>query len=238
MIKNIKLGIDCHLYDKNTNKELNRYDKFTESILVINKDDEPNIVTDSANIKQIYGGNIIVQIGDDRFILDDGYQPVLIRSGYITYNNYDIEKIENPKIGKAIKVKMYKDIIMAFRSILPDVNIVDNNYKNTTIVVDKYNNFYKLIISLDDVDNLINKNIKRKDNQLPFYPFKKGIDKYGNYHIAIFCERLSDGFPKSNMIDSSYQLVNKLMNNLVNIDTYHCEWQQIRKRILYYNNEI
>ena len=91
MIKNIKLGIDCHLYDKNTNKELNRYDKFTESILVINKDDEPNIVTDSANIKQIYGGNIIVQIGDDRFILDDGYQPVLIRSGYITYNNYDIE---------------------------------------------------------------------------------------------------------------------------------------------------
>ena len=133
MVKTVRLNKkENYLIDKNGNI-LEKYDPNIPSDLIIKLDDSM-LKVDSSNIKVEYGGQIVVQYNGDKFIIDDGYQNVLVKAGYIVYKDYDV----NNMFGTNWTVHIAKEI---------DYSVENERYKfdtstETHIVEEKNNENY------------------------------------------------------------------------------------------------
>ena len=64
-------------------------------------------------------------------------------------------------------------------------------------------------IRINTVEEVVEMNHKRKDNDLPFYPFNKDMDKYGTVYVSVFYKKKSPtgSYPK--------EIVDTLIKNVM-----------------------
>jgi hypothetical protein len=77
-------------------------------------------------------------------------------------------------------------------------------------------------------------NQKRKLNDLPYYPYIKGVDKYNSVYIRAFAQLLTDDEPEE---VSKYTEINNIIRELIinlndnGTDNYHFETVPIKRMI-------
>ena len=98
MNKIIKIdGINNFFLDID-NKCILKYDKKIVESLSLKLEDGSLLTVDKDRIK-FENGQVVFEFNNDKYIVDDGYQDLLIRAGYIVMDDYDVENIEDKDFG-------------------------------------------------------------------------------------------------------------------------------------------
>lgn len=249
MITTVYLDMDKnYLVDTVTGEKVDKYDPDKNLCLVM---DKPNsiISVNKDGIKLGYGGQITVQYNDNRYIINDGYQSSLVKTGYIIYKNYDEIRCIDSNEGVSIRSKVIGDIKDCLITLYKKYNRENPNCEIENILVDKFNRSmsikgidkdYSFIVNIDSIVNIVNKNKRRKDNSLPFYPFNKDMDKFGTMYISIFAKRETN----INRVDDKliyhkkYEVANKFIKDFIDIMgvDYHFSSLKINQKILYWKD--
>lgn len=224
MIFTVKLDKKNNYFlDKTTGEIIEKYDSENKNLQL----KLSSRIIDGSSIIQEYGGQIVVQESEDKYIIDDGYRNILIKAGYIVYRQYDIDRIEDFKLGNEIR----SNLIDAVRASIMKVcnNCTIKSIGNETMI-EISENGYAYIIRLDTISNIVNKNYKRKDNSLTYYPFEKSMDKYGTIYMSIFAQKLY------NNDNDKYETANNIIRDLIKelgIE-YHYTSVSIKGQVLYW----
>ena len=228
MIKSIVIDGKNNYFRDPEGNIVDKYDPDKKLSVHITLEDS-TLDADAECIKMIYGGSVIVQYGNDRFILDDGYQNTLIKAGYLVYKNYDVENEMDVSKGKEIQDKILSDIKKALSEVAKTRNGNIETVSDTEIELHIDEEKYSMIINIDTISGIVIKNKHRKDNSLPFYAFDKRIDKYGSLYLSIFSQNKVKELVPTNNIANSITL--ELLEQL-GVD-YHFVSQIIKKGTLY-----
>ena len=100
MVKTIKLdGRNNYLFDPESDEIISKYssdlkEKYPHFKLRLSLPDQSILTVDGDNITEEYGGDIIIQYNNDKFIIDDGYQPILLNKKLVALNQTRKEKGE------------------------------------------------------------------------------------------------------------------------------------------------
>lgn len=212
MVTIVKLdGKNNFLYDKDRDCIVDRYNPYGNQELILKLEDSTlNVKPHMIKIDQ--GKQIVVQHNDNRYIIDDGYQNVLVKAGYIVFANYDQTNEYNKEIGEKLRRnlieqcreavdKMAKECLNEFK-----YDIVCSN-NQTSLIIETERFIHTAYI--DTVSNLVTKNHWRMDNGLPYYPFDKNMDKYGTLYLSIFAQK------KYGSDESKYQMANNVVSHLI-----------------------
>ena len=106
-----------------------------------------------------------------------------------------------------------------------------NNDQILAKYVDEVNGFnYK--IRFNTVDEIVAKNLNRKDNSLSFYPFNKQMDKFGTIYISIFAEKRNSHANLRNRFNVPDSIIKALIYSLGT--DYHYISLPIKNQILFY----
>ena len=232
MTKTIKLDNEKnYLMDRNTGDLISKFDKSNKDLQLVIQLDDSRLVVDNDSIAVEYGDQIVVRYNDDLFIIDDGYQPTLIKAGYIVYKNYDQENILNREEGSA---KLNEIMALTNDKVIYTMDEVENEWNS--VDDDKYHEYsfahdgFEYHIKLNTVTSIVTKNQLRKDNSLPFYPFDKCMDKYGTIYISIFAQKVSDTTDMAKKYDVANDFIKTLLINMGS--DYHFIPQIIKRRII------
>ena len=237
MIRSIKLdGIDNYLIDSSTNEIVDKYDPNNKDLQLCLTLDDSILRVESSKIITEYGNQLVVQYNDDKFIIDDGYQNILTKAGYIVYKNYDEENLFDKQLG--VKTKEF-----IIKSVNDSIANISDKYIETIGTISSIggdNEFelvgdaapYKFNIVFDTISDIVKKNQLRKDNSLPFYPFAKGMDKFGTLYVSIFAEMLRKLSEEE--MNIKYQICDSIIKDLLNDlgPDYHFIPQQVKRRVI------
>lgn len=236
MIKTIKLdGKNNYLIDSSTNSIVDKYDPENKNLQLRIDLDDNELIVDSYKIIIEYGNQLVVQYNDDKFIIDDGYQNILTKAGYIVYKNYDEDNIYDKQIGIKTRDLIFKNVETSIMNIAENYNDIIGNIQSIgddEYIIDGESASYKITIVFDTIASVVDKNQLRKDNSLPFYPFSKGMDKFGTIYVSIFAEmqrKLSE-----EEVNIKYQISDAVIKDLLNDlgPDYHFIPQQIKRRVI------
>ena len=227
MIYTVKLDENNYLLDKSTGKIVDKYDPKNKNLQLVLSLDNIDLTVDANSIVQEYGGNISVEYLGNKYIIDDGYQNTLVKCGYIVYKNYDVKRCEYTE-GVSTRNMIIDNIRTALLKLTDyaEISIVGND---TTVSIVNGNYSYKIIFST--VNSIVNRNYRRKDNNLTYYPFDKSMDKYGTIHVSIFAQKLSDS---DNNDQYSYPM--DMISDLIKLLgwSYHYISMPIKGRLVYW----
>lgn len=220
MIKIVKSGKDMRYKDLKTGEIYEWFDPtdFDLGAEIQVGDDNDTVITFSHDEIECNSGNILSArlkgITDPitkepiTYILDDEYQPKLIRAGYFVKNDYDIIRASDAVTGAAV----FDEVSNEFEDAISNVRdyYVNEGYHTTLFVTPsstKNSDYkmdpefemeiqgstsYKLIIKVFSVNTIVAINIARKLNMLPFYPFNKQMDASGCRYCCIYAEKIKD----------------------------------------------
>ena len=234
MTKTIRLdNINNYLISASTGELIPKYDPNNDDIQLVLQLDNSRLIVDSKNITMEYGNQIVVRYNDDLFIIDDGHQPILIKSGYIVYKNYDQENILNRDEGVS---KLSEIMTLADDQVAQLMYRTDDEWSCIDVDNAKYHEYsfnhkgFDFYIKLNTVTSIVTKNQLRKDNSLPFYPFDKSMDKYGTIYISIFAQKSDENVDNS----VKYDVANDFVKNLIAAmgPDFHFISQVIKRRIV------
>lgn len=247
MIKTIKLdGKDNYLVDNTTGEVVYRYEEDKDLRLVLTLDDSI-LNIDKSKISKQFDGQYIVQHNDDRYIINDGYYNTLIKAGYIVFAHYDEMTID--PIHKDFGIQLRDAIIKTIRNTMMDLNrkynFVDGKApaipklefsgNRTILQIDSENGDYSYMFVVDTINNMVNKNQGRKENNLTFYPFKKTMDRYGTMYLSVYCQKnkhIEDNSPRKKYIVPD-NIIRDLIKRLNEVDSYHYVSNQVQRRVVY-----
>lgn len=206
----VKVGPNkkSYFYDSTDNRVLYGFTPSENCMLKLDLVDSQKLFG-ADEIKTDRSGDLYVNIGDQKVIVDDGWRSELIRSGYIVYKNYDQEMIEDNATGLQIKNDIRSDLVKAFVECnLNAQEILPFRFKFTIV-----RNEFEYIFYIDPQSAIVNKNQIRKINNLPFYPFIRNMDKYGCVYISVFAKRKyqSENESSKNFVDAK---IAKLIKSL------------------------
>ena len=199
-MKIVKINSDNYFLDPATSS---RIEKYTQGCYFVYGD---QVISDLYLDPK--SKNIMFTIDNDRHIIDDHYQSMLIRAGYLVYQDYDTHYCENPEEGWVIHdkfVDMIKESIMKLNP--KEVNLEDRNRMYFEI----YKNNYKYTVIISHISVIVQKNQERKINDLSFYPFDKQMDKYGTVYCSIYAQKLY----KDDSYTSRYNAADDLLKAIV-----------------------
>lgn len=234
MIKLIKTGKSNFFRNKNTGEIIYEYDPQNEDLeMVIKMDDGSTLVIDSSEIKVEYGGQISFEYDGNKYSIDDGYRDILIHAGYIVMDDYDVCNQLDKDLGAEIR-KHLLDVAKSALNVMEDSEVLsDREESKGNTIIFHYAGF-KFTVSIDFINTIVNKNQERKINKLPYYPFTKGMDKYGTLYLSIFCKRENPKISANKKYDVSTNFVENLIDEMNNFDSdhhYHFDVVNINKRI-------
>lgn len=204
------------MFDKHGNF-VSRLEDFQEGKLLINLHDS-KLEVDASKIHIEYGNQYVTYYDNYKFILDDGFQDILIKAGYIVYKDYNISRIEDKEEGLSVRAKVDADVNKAIDKVLIEkVRTADNGYSFT--------------IKSFTVNQIVNMNQARKDNNLPYYPFEKDMDKFGTMYLAIYAKKIDDSNTND---DTKFKFADSLISSIVEQlgPEYHYESLLIKKRLV------
>lgn len=192
MNKIIKIdGINNFFLDID-NKCILKYDKKIVESLSLKLEDGSLLTVDKDRIK-FENGQVVFEFNNDKYIVDDGYQDLLIRAGYIVMDDYDVENIEDKDFGAKLRhifLTKVKNICNKLTDLFDIEEVKLTNFKGIKIVYTQ--DGFRYTVYFDTINSIVNKNQQRKIDNLPFYPFLKGMDKYGTLYVSVFCKKISD----------------------------------------------
>lgn len=229
MIFTVKLDKKNNFFlDKETGELLDRYDPTNSNLQLHLKLKDYDLDVDASLIVQEYGGQIVYQNNQDKYIIDDGFQNTLVKCGYIVFKNYDTERIEDVNTGNLVRDSLINKIRRALISLDYD-NTIETSVNETLMRINTNN--YSFMFRFDTVSNIVTKNYKRKDNSLKYYPFDKSMDKYGTIYVSIFAEKLVDGSD-----NDRFKIPSEVIKDLVKELglEYHYVSLPIKGRVLYW----
>ena len=237
-VKTIKLDKNNnYLLNPETGEVVDQYNPNTKLSLILHLDDGSVLEVDHSQIREEYG-QIVVNCNKDKYIIDDSYQNTLVKAGYIVYRNYDIDKVDNKEYGFLLRSQINKAILEALEEMLPTYNLIfGGNYTINTgvnsinIIIGSSETPLEFNINIDSPNNIIYKNLDRKDKSLPFYPFDKNMDIYGTLYLSIFAKKNQPG---SNTL--KFELPNDFVADLMNRLGSDFKFVSlfIKKRLVYY----
>ena len=233
MVKTIKLDKNNYFYDTLRDRVVKKYDPNNEDLqLVLQLENGSKLIVDNSMIKQEYGGQIIVQHNDDKYIINDGFMCELIKAGYIVYKNYDVDRIRTKTIGIETREKLIKAVRKVICNLGEDDKYSNYSMSGNETKLSFETRDFSYIFVIDTVNNLVNKNQQRKANSLAFYPFNKDMDKYGTLYLCVFAQKKTDhGHPVQDKYKVSDQFIEHIINEL-GID-YHFIGQNTKSRLIY-----
>lgn len=210
MVRIIKIdGVNSFFVDSSTLETFDTFQKNNLNLSLSTKLEDGSVLTVSNEKLKYNKGRITFDYGQDRFIIDDGYQNILIRAGYIVMDQYDQERILNYHDGNKIREELLERICSYLDTIY--VYDIDNSLRSE---IYKYNtNGYEYTICIDTSESLVDKNLKRKENGLPFYPFIKSMDKYGTVYLSIFCKKLESNTKPDT--DKKYSIGDVIIDDMI-----------------------
>lgn len=244
MVRLIKIdGVNSFFVDTKLNDVVYHFDpRLKDRLKLIAKLEDDSVLTVYPDKLNYENGRISFDCGPDRFIVDDGYQNILIRAGYLILNEYDKERIEDRDEGIKIRSKLLENVDKAIGEIdleIPDIITLDKSPRYLDYFFDTYG--YSYTIFIDTNNNIVDKNIQRKADSLPFYPFLKNMDKYGTLYISIFCQKHLDNtsaddkskYPVGDIfIRSLIKELNKISEKEDSDDYYHFSRVIVKKKII------
>lgn len=253
MIKSIKTCVngESFLFDKVTNNRVRKYDPYNENICLLAKMEDGSILqVENKEIKFNYGGLISFDYKDDKYIIDDGYQDLLIRTGYLIMDNYDMEHVISKPHGIELRSEFLDDVKLSISNIFMKdekfpISFIDfKENKNQQLVVTFKKDIFEFKLVIDTINNIVAKNQQRKINNLAFYPFEKNMDKYGTLFVTVFA-KVEDEYEinddKEEILKEKYNIAESVLKHLIeslnNINTEHeFRYQRIivKKRINYW----
>lgn len=195
MIKSVKLNEDNFIVDTEKHEIVKKYDPTNPNLnIVITLEDGSMLLVESYEIKEQYPGSYYFDYNGDRYFIDDDYQDCLIRCGYVVLDDYnnklELDKDAGIKIRNDLMNKI-KNVSSKFKTDSYDSVTIDSNLMNE-VKVQFYKKGYKFTVYFSTINNIVTKNQQRKLNELPFFPFDKGMDKYGTIYVSIFCKKIDD----------------------------------------------
>lgn len=218
-----------YLYDSKSNTIVTKFKMDNPDIMLVLNLNGSTLKVDHDNIKQEYGGQLVVHYDNTRFIIDDGYRNTMVKAGYIVYKNYDQVNEFNEEKGKAIRDSICTKIQDLLNAKGIEYSRAGNNFEYI-LKVEKFH----YTVTISTVSSIVNKNKQRKINSLPFYPFDKSMDKYGTMFLGIFAEKqvplTSD--EASSKFDDADEIIKDL---IVSLGTdFHYVTQEIKHRLIYW----
>lgn len=244
MNKVIKIDMKNNYFiNKDTGQMEDMYKQSDNLMLVAKLEDGSVLQLENKNISRMYGGQLGFKLDNDEngYIVEDGHQNLMIRSGYIVLNNYDKEMIEDKDKGyrlRTLLMEYIKDRIINVKESFGITEPVIYN-DNLTLMLTFEMSGYRYIVSVQTINSIVNKNIQRKLNRLPYYPFIKGFDKYGTMYLTIFCQKLEgEPDPQVNKYNITETFIIRLIDKLNKFanpgESYRFERIINKKRIIYY----
>lgn len=230
MVYTVKLDKNNYFLDKSTGNIVDRYDPTNKNLELILTLPDSILKVDASSIIQEYGGSIAIQHLDNKYIIDDGYQDIMIKCGYIVYKNYDHERINNITKGLEIRNKLIKDVRDALNKLAADKSLYSVFTKGNETIMRIYTNNYCYKFRFDSISSIVTKNYARKDNGLTYYPFDKSKDKYGTIYVSIFAKKL-EASKDNNKYDTPNNIITELIK-LLGLE-YHFVSMPIKGRILF-----
>lgn len=239
MIKVIKTdNKNNFFYDKKTEEKLNKYDPDnTDIILRTELEDGSILEVDHSAISINNGSQLYFEYNNDKYIIDDGYQDLLVRAGYIILNDYNTRFIDEKDNGLVIRDKLRSFVTEIIEKMWDDKECLNYEVSKNMqeLVITFSRGSYDFTVNIDTVNNIVTKNQIRKENNLPFYPFLKNMDKYGTLYLSIFAKKNDD----SDEITEKYESAERFILNLCNLlntyaeqgDEYKFERIIIKKRL-------
>ena len=208
MVRIIKIdGLDSFFLDQKTEEIQEFFDPENPNLMLIMKLEDNSILNVLPDKLHKENGRIVFDYGPDRFIIDDGHQNTLIRAGYIILNDYDITRIEDKEEGVLVREKLLQDI----HESLSDLSCKYFD-KYSSVYTTSYNG-YQYQVYIDTNNSIVDKNLKRRDKSLPFYPFIKTMDKYGTIYLSIFCKKeITNNGPDSN---TRFEIGDQIIEDLI-----------------------
>lgn len=232
MVRIIKIdGLNSFFMDQKTEEIQEFFDPENPNLMLTMKLEDNSILNVLPDKLHKENGRIVFDYGPDRFIIDDGHQNTLIRAGYIVLNDYDYIRITNKEKGVFVREKLLQDIHKS----LSDLSCKYFD-KYSSVYTTSYNG-YQYQVYIDTNNSIVNKNLKRRDESLPFYPFIKTMDKYGTIYLSIFCKKeITNNDPDSNTrFEIGDQIIEDLINKLNNNesgDMYKFTRVIVKKKII------
>lgn len=232
MTKTIKLdGKNNYLIDRATGEIVTRYDSENQNLQLVIQLDNSELEVDATNIKKDFGDQIVVKYNNDLFIIDDGFQPILIKCGYVVSGNYD-QEMYNGNDGLELTNSIFLDVMNGLRTYIQNTPnyIIEQLDDEKRRMIQFTSEGYRFYVSVHSVSAIVSKNQLRKDNSLPFYPFDKKMDKYGTVYLNIFAEKIDTEVKP----DIKYTIANTIVKHtLLNMGPqYHFVPQIVKRRII------
>lgn len=185
-------------------------------------------------IKINQGGYIYFDYDGTKYIINDGYQNNLIRAGYIVMNNYDIINIEDRKAGIKLRDDNIDLIYEALKSHYNSKSYEDCPF--TTVTQDTIDSIRMTFIKdgvrfnilINTINCIVGKNQKRKSISLPYYPFRKDMDKYGCLYISVFAEKMKSITPEQD--HKKYMNAQEIIEDIIRIiNLYNMDKESINR---------
>lgn len=253
MIKSIKTCVngESFLFDKVTNTRVRKYDPYDENICLLAKMEDGSILqVENKEIKFNYGGLISFEYKDDKYIIDDGYQDLLIRTGYLIMDNYDTDHVLIKPIGVDLRSNFLEEVKLAILGLFLKDEIIPASYfdakenKNQQLTFTFKKDIFEFKLVVDTINNIVAKNQQRKINNLAFYPFEKNMDKYGTLFVTVFA-KVEDEYEinddKEEILKEKYNIAESVLKHLIEslnerITEHEFRYQRIivKKRINYW----
>ena len=193
-----------------------------------------------SSVRNLYGGLPFIEDNGDRVYLNDGYNDILIRSGYIVLDDYDERQIDNTQFGKFTRKFIMDSIKRAVGEVLDKgaafSGALDNDDRPECVIArfqDGISNIqmYDYTAKFFTIDKIVRLNESRKINNLPYYSFLRNMDRYGCIYFMCFAklkyeytEEMASIMTKNSPTSVSSLFVSKLieeMNYNSGDNTYH-----------------
>ena len=240
MVKIIKVDGKNHYFVDDSSDPVEKKRRFEPELSFVTKLDDGSVLNVKPDkIVHQHGGQVYFHYCGDKYIIDDGFQDILIRAGYFVLGEYDHTHLHDKEEGTKLRKQVFSDVknVCYSTDIYAKYQDVDAYCPSSLEMVVKFErSAFFFTITITSVNNVVNKNQTRKMNGLPFYPFDKTVDRYGSMFISVFCERLNLEADETKKYEIADEFVNWFCAKLNQVDeerdNYHYVPLFIKRRLI------
>ena len=189
-------------------EKLEKYDPDNPDLYFIYEEDNKQITVKSNKIHLDASGMITFSNGDIKYIIDDGYRDMLVKVGYIVADNYDEEYLDDIILAEELQDHIRRQYSRALeyverfyddgQRILDDQGVPKS--KTDVYRISRTDHAFSITlrgwkenIVACPISKVIEVNVDRKNNNQPYYPYDKDINKYGALFLAVYAEKQKEG---------------------------------------------
>ena len=189
----IRVNNHNYFYDRKENKKVEEYDPLNYNLEFVFDNEDGYVVHVDTNKIKVSKTGICFDFNGKTYIIDDNHQQVLAYAAYIINDKYQHTIESDPSKGLRNREEISNLIN----------NMLDEEYSNiyffnkTSSSLNRFADFRMRVnaegkICCQTISNLVNSNKFRRDYDLPYYPYIRGIDKFNSFYISLWVTETRD----------------------------------------------